>query len=338
MASHSTTGEWKTFELRMRHRRVERLLLRAEAAADAGDRDAARACLEELQRLMPGLPAIETLRERLTRPAASAPAISTFRRAPWGISTAIVAIAVFIWYRPSPLPSEDLRALPVSMPVARMAGLPVTPTVVHASLPAVLPISSPVVSEERIRPVQPLEEDPPLTRRAGPSLAEFLLKAHASRGEDARAVDTRPQETPPRGDGPDAAAPANDVAAVAKAGVTPPAVPSAPRADVAVRRTLDRYAAAYNELDAAAAQRVWPTVDRAALARAFDALASQRVSLGDCRIEIASATARADCAGSATWSARIGDGSSRTEARRWTFDLERAGDEWQIVSARAQNR
>jgi hypothetical protein len=105
-----------------------------------------------------------------------------------------------------------------------------------------------------------------------------------------------------------------------------------------VRRALNRYAAAYSDLDADAAQRVWPGVNRAALSRAFDALASQRVSLGDCRIQIAAATAQARCAGSATWSPKIGNGGSRTETRTWTFDLARAGSGWQIVTARVQNR
>jgi len=107
---------------------------------------------------------------------------------------------------------------------------------------------------------------------------------------------------------------------------------------MAVRHTLDGYAAAYSALDAAAAQRVWPTVNRDTLAHAFGALASQRVSLGTCRIEINGVLAHANCAGSATWAARIGDRSPRTESRQWTFDLARGGAGWRILNVRAQNR
>jgi hypothetical protein len=105
-----------------------------------------------------------------------------------------------------------------------------------------------------------------------------------------------------------------------------------------VRRVLNRYASAYSELDANAAQRVWPGVNRAALSRAFDALASQRVSLGDCKVQVAAATAQARCAGSATWSPKVGNAAPRTEQRNWTFELARAGNGWQIVSARVQNK
>ena len=36
MSSHTATGEWQSFEVRMRRRRVERLLIRADAATEAG--------------------------------------------------------------------------------------------------------------------------------------------------------------------------------------------------------------------------------------------------------------------------------------------------------------
>ena len=104
-----------------------------------------------------------------------------------------------------------------------------------------------------------------------------------------------------------------------------------------MRSVLSRYASAYNALDVNAATRVWPGVNRGALARAFDGLASQQVSLGDCRIDVAGAKAQAQCAGRATWTPKIGSGT-RTESRNWTFELARAGTDWQIVSARVQNR
>jgi hypothetical protein len=105
-----------------------------------------------------------------------------------------------------------------------------------------------------------------------------------------------------------------------------------------VRFVLSRYASAYNALDADAAQRVWPRVNRDALRRAFDSLASQQISLGDCRIDVAASSAQARCAGTATWAPKVGGGGTRTEARDWTFELARAASGWQIVSARVQNR
>jgi hypothetical protein len=107
--------------------------------------------------------------------------------------------------------------------------------------------------------------------------------------------------------------------------------------DAAVRGVLNRYAAAYSHLDASAAQEVWPAVNRSALSRAFDGLASQRVSLEKCSIDVKGTTAHATCAGSTTWSPKIGNGGPRTEPRNWTFQLAKAGEDWQIVGARVQN-
>lgn len=105
-----------------------------------------------------------------------------------------------------------------------------------------------------------------------------------------------------------------------------------------MRSTLERYAAAYSSLDVDAAQRVWPGVNRGALARAFDSLSSQQVSLGDCRIDVIGASATARCSGTTSWSPKVGDGGNRNEPRTWTFELARGTAGWEIVSARVQNR
>lgn len=117
-----------------------------------------------------------------------------------------------------------------------------------------------------------------------------------------------------------------------------PPVADVPADDALVRATLSHYAAAYSALDADAAQRVWPRVNRDALTRAFDGLASQHVALGDCRVRISNASARANCSGSTTWVPKIGSGSPRMDPRRWDFELTKTTGEWQIVSARVQNR
>ena len=116
----------------------------------------------------------------------------------------------------------------------------------------------------------------------------------------------------------------------------PAPVPARLSEDAAVRGILDRYAEAYSRLDASAAQEIWPKVNRSALSHAFDGLASQQVSLDRCDVDVHGVTARAICAGSATWAPKIGNGGSRTEPRNWTFQLAKAGSDWQIVSARVQ--
>ena len=120
----------------------------------------------------------------------------------------------------------------------------------------------------------------------------------------------------------------------------PAALPSAPpRAvpddDALVRTTLQRYRAAYDDLDAGSARAVWPAVDQGALARAFESLASQRLTFDACSVEVAGRDARAVCHGSARYVPKIGSREPRVEPRVWTFTLRKAGDAWQIESARA---
>src|SRR5262245_12543296 len=56
MTPHTATGEWKSFERRMRQRRVDRLLLRADVAMEYGCHEDARDCLAEARQLAPELP------------------------------------------------------------------------------------------------------------------------------------------------------------------------------------------------------------------------------------------------------------------------------------------
>jgi len=47
-------------------------------------------------------------------------------------------------------------------------------------------------------------------------------------------------------------------------------------------------------------------------------------------------TAHATCAGSATWTPKVG--REHTDERSWNFDLEKSSAGWQIINARVQNR
>jgi hypothetical protein len=125
---------------------------------------------------------------------------------------------------------------------------------------------------------------------------------------------------------PPTASPAPDPAREADA-PAPAAVAAA-----GVRAALLRYESAYSRLDVNAAGAVWPDLDRKALARAFDGLASQAVSLGSCEVRIVGESAIADCAGSATWTPKVG-GRSHRQARQWQFQLRNADAGWHIVSA-----
>lgn len=120
------------------------------------------------------------------------------------------------------------------------------------------------------------------------------------------------------------------VAGSAPASASAPSSADAPRIDAVLRQ----YASAYRRLDAAAARAVWPSLDARALARAFDGLQSQQLVFDKCDVAITGAKAQAACRGSATYVPRVGDRSPRTNARQWSFQLERVdGEHWRIQSA-----
>jgi hypothetical protein len=101
-----------------------------------------------------------------------------------------------------------------------------------------------------------------------------------------------------------------------------------------IQATLRRYEAAYGRLDARAAQSVWPSVDARALARAFDGLDSQTLQIERCDVQVRGALAEAACQGSTTYVRRVGSKTPRTEARQWSFRLEKVDEQWQIQTAR----
>lgn len=108
--------------------------------------------------------------------------------------------------------------------------------------------------------------------------------------------------------------------------------PAASSETLNIRTVLGKYEAAYSSLDAAAAVSVWPGVDGRALARAFENLESQRVSLGDCNVTITGVTAHAECSGMTTWTPKVG-GGRRTQPHSWSFDLAKQDEGWLIQSA-----
>ncbi|HXE80632.1 MAG TPA: hypothetical protein VNK41_07785 [Vicinamibacterales bacterium] len=106
--------------------------------------------------------------------------------------------------------------------------------------------------------------------------------------------------------------------------------------EAAVRQVLQRYIAAYNRLDAAAARDVWPSVNRSALERAFSQLDSQTLQFERCDVSVDEDGGTATCDGQARWVPRVGDRDPRRERRTWRFELARSGDDWIITRAEAR--
>jgi hypothetical protein len=108
-----------------------------------------------------------------------------------------------------------------------------------------------------------------------------------------------------------------------------------PRDEDRIRTTLAQLRTAYARLDAGAAREVWPSVDEAALARAFDGLKSQELRFDHCEVTVEGARARAACTGEAVYVPRTGAPRSSSAARAWTFELTRLRERWMIASGRA---
>jgi len=429
MVSHTATGEWQSFEGRMRRRRAERLALRADVAADAGCIEEAREALAEARTLAPTLPELDRIEHKLDRPAPvayvspalglppeggshaeprsgshaefqggshaefqdgshvsalgsaerptavaalgreeadeplEAPLVASgfSRKSTTATAAAVLALiaggaaATFFYsgsQTPALEPTQEFRDVvqQVTPPPAGYVAVdrsaspatqpqPVSTTGSLDPVPAMRSTSEPAAASDRtivpasftrVEPA-PAPAAPPASATASPAPAPALPEIATS--------PVPPLERVARdaGDTPRPPSIATDTLASTPGAAAAPPEPLVPQ-DALVRSALDRYAAAYSSLDADAAQRVWPGVNRGALSRAFDGLASQRVSLGSCNIDVAGATAHARCAGSTTWQPKVGSGGSRTDRHTWTFDLARAGSGWQIVNANVQNR
>ena len=98
---------------------------------------------------------------------------------------------------------------------------------------------------------------------------------------------------------------------------------------------MQSYRRAYGRLNVQSALAVYPTVNRVALARAFDGLESQALTFDSCDVEVLGAIARAICHGSARYVPKIGNREARTEPLVWSFELRKSADDWTIESAKA---
>ena len=116
----------------------------------------------------------------------------------------------------------------------------------------------------------------------------------------------------------------------------PAAAPASPNDEQGVKLALQRYRRAYERLDAKSARMVWPSVNEAALGRAFDSLQSQTLIFSACDVSLRDAAAVATCEGSTRYTPRFGGREPKVEPRAWTFTLRKRGADWQIDSVKAE--
>ena len=192
----------------------------------------------------------------------------------------------------------------------------------------------------------------PLVREPGPVPTPTPTPTPTPSPAPAPLASASPAGTSPATASPAAAAPAAATSSLASATPPPPvAAPPAPAPRPAptpvaavhtasnvgdeerIRTTLARWRTAYSQLDANAAQAVWPSVDVRSLEKAFRTLKSQDVRFEHCNLTVTDARARAACTGRAVYVPRIGSQAPRITPREWTFELRKADESWTIASA-----
>ena len=329
------------FEQRAKRRRVDHRLDAARLAIESGQLKAAASALDEVIELDPNLPDLHELTaqfDALRRRSSTTP------RGPRVAFAAVFVITVLgaSWLHESTvlLSRPTIAAAPpLSTPMPFEAAIPdevaaatagEREAVAEPSDPLLRPAIAAEPEEERIVVAPALAHPPADLPELAPPMPPVAPVAPPTAPRVIGAVQ-------------DSAftAPVDLVAAVP----APPPMPASMAASLTelstdeslmVKQTLQRYRVAYEGLDARSAQAVWPAVNQAALARAFDGLASQSLTFDACDVRVRGELATATCQGSARYVPKIGSREPRTERRVWNFSLHKAGDDWKIESARAE--
>jgi SnoaL-like domain len=293
-----------------------------------------------------GSPAPDTTSPVL--PSATASGLLQSRR--WAVSSAFVAVlltgtALGSFYWRNATPTESVKAGPREEVAPQAPALRIEQDTVNARV-----VTPDLASDEPFMPVLPAMPAPPIADAIPQSRTDAIVLAvnrdvppPAALPETMRSklgLDELPRMASP--EPPARPAPSPAIPAALEPEESKPAATAAPKVESMaideasiVRSVLTRYERAYSSLDARAASAVWPGVDRTALERAFDGLASQRVSLQSCDVTVHGAAARALCSGTAMWVPKVG-GGTRTAARRWDFELRKRDGDWEIERAVAR--
>jgi hypothetical protein len=330
------------FEQRAKRRRVDRRIDAARQAIERKHLKHAAAALDEVIELDPNLPELTDLTVQFDalRRSATGP-----HRGPWFAAAAVLAGSVFgaSWLQDSTLPLLSrsriavvpLLAAPTSSVRVSADAEPIPTTGVMPAAESTAPlrrVAAPVVEPP---PVVPAVATAAYVRPSAEPIAELpaALPAPQPPPQQPPVVVAAPR---PAQESPVAAA--VSTAAVSTAAVSIPVPPKVEDVDehAMVRQTLQRYRSAYERLDARSAHAVWPAVNQAALARAFEGLQSQTITFDACDVRVGGDAAAATCKGSARYVPKIGNREPRTEPRLWSFTLHKDGPDWKIDSARAE--
>jgi tetratricopeptide (TPR) repeat protein len=327
---------YERVELRAKQRRVDHCIAATRAALGRQQVDAAAAALAELVALEPEETNVASLSAELTdlrRRSA---------RRPFGVRFAAAAAFLIVagtasWLeqprrsRPAATPARTGRAtLPVE--VAPLESRPMAVPIVTLR-PELIP------AELRVIPDTPRSRS--ATSGGVPASVPVRTAAPASAATAPLSLPPPLSQLPPAGaPTPTADASASNVSSASS--ITTVGSPVAatttirpPTDQQLVDEALQRYRRAYGRLNVQSAEAVYPTVNRVALARAFDNLESQSLTFDACDIEVHGVLARAICRGTTNYVPKVGSRYPRTEPLVWSFELRKSDAEWTIYYAKA---
>lgn len=177
-----------------------------------------------------------------------------------------------------------------------------------------------------LRKVPPPDEAPPDAFAAPESGSnETVLIAKPMLSAESAVIPEPVAPAPPSpGSVPGSRSPAEDESMVPRS--------SSHQADFnAVREAIGRYQAAYSRKDIGAMALVWPSIDVAGVARAFENVDRQALTFSDCRVTTVGKFATAVCPGQVRYVGRVGGRRMQERHGTWTIALERNGDAWQFT-------
>ncbi len=331
------------FEQRARRRRVDRKVEAARLAIARRNLRSAASALDEVVELDPNLPELSELTaafDTLRRDRA------TSHRGPMIAAAATFGIVLLgaSWFRDARvLLSHPFATIAALVDPAEPAPIDVTTSDATSNADVALPIATSGRDETVPAPV--VEHQPTLVRSTPstePPSSPTVSPSFAPAGTPiVPPPPSTPSPSPVTTLIPPAALPAasTSTAFAAPADVPKPTLPPPSRVDsdeTQIARALQQYRTAYEGLDAKRAQAIWPAVNEAALARAFESLESQRLTFDACRTQLNGENAVATCQGTARYVPKVGNREPRVEPRTWTFILRKAGGDWKIENARAE--
>jgi hypothetical protein len=340
------------FEARARRRRVDRRIEAAHAALGRRKLHEAASALDEIIALDPNLPELAGLTAEFDE---LRKAIATPHRGPWLMAAAVFAVVVLgasYVHESTSLLSYPVKA-EVSLVTPPRPSMRPERTTSDSTAVATAGVTDDAVADVVARPerapsprvaaVRPAALPAVLRdRSSAPDRVLALMPSLPEPAPASRPVSDPPPSAPistplppPAPAVPPRAATAAAVNVSAPAPVPAP-IPTGPDDEGLVKQALQRYRHAYEGLDARSAHAVWPAVNEAALARAFDGLASQAITFDVCDVQVRGPVASATCKGTARYVPKIGSREPRVEPRVWSFALKKDGADWKIDSARTE--